>query len=204
VHRVLMSADEVAHSPIEMTAEERASWASEVLFVGTWMPERGPFLVRLLELGVPLTIYGDRWRKAPEWRTLRAAWRGPGLTGGDDYRKAIQCAKVCLGLLSKGNRDQSTTRSAEIPMLGRVLCAERTPDHLAMYIEGEEAEFWDTPEECAHKCRLLLSDEARRERIAVRGRRRCLKNGPLNERILEEILHWAVGAWQCSEEAQLV
>ena len=64
VLRVYMSADEVAHAPRELTLEDRAKWASEVAFIGTWMPERGPFLARLAERGVPLAIYGDRCSKA--------------------------------------------------------------------------------------------------------------------------------------------
>jgi spore maturation protein CgeB len=188
VYRVWMSADEVAHAPLDLSSEERLAWASDVVFVGTWMPERGPFLARLLELGVPLAIFGNRWSKAPEWAKLRPAVKGAWLDSSASYRKAILGAKVCLGLLSKGNRDQSTTRSFEIPFAGRALCAERTAEHLSLYVEGQEAEFWNTPEECAEKCRMLLADDRRREEMAERGRQRCIRNGTLNERILEGML----------------
>lgn len=192
VLRVFMSADEVAHTPIAMTADERVQWASDVIFIGTWMPERGPFLIRLLELGVPLTIYGNRWNKAREWNVLKDTWAGPGLDG-KDYVKAIQCAKVCLGLLSKGNRDEHTQRSVEIPYTGGVLCAERTKEHLYMYDEDKEAVFWSTPEECATKCKRLLGDDNLRIRIARAGQARCEKNGFLNERVVADILGTALG-----------
>ena len=129
VRRVYMSADEIAHSPRQINGDDQRTWGSEVGFVGTWMPERGPLMVRLLQLGVPLSIRGNRWERAAEWSILRAAWRGAGLENEDEYAKAIQCAKVNLGLLSKGNRDLTTTRSFEIPYLGGVLCAERTAEH---------------------------------------------------------------------------
>src|SRR5205814_1486 len=119
-------------------------WQSEVLFVGTWMPERGPFLADLVKLGVPLAIYGTRWEKAREWKSLKSFWRG-GWIEGDDYARAIQCSRLCLGLLSKGNRDLHTTRSLEIPALGGVLCAERTDEHLALFREGLEAVYWSDP-----------------------------------------------------------
>ena len=138
VLRVYMSADEVAHAPLPLTPEDNAQWASEVSFIGTWLPERGPLLAKLLALGVPPKVYGDRWRKAKEWPILNRAWAGPGLQG-KDYVKGIQYAKVCLGLLSKGTRDLYTTRSVEIPYIGSVLCAERTFEHEAMYQEGKEA-----------------------------------------------------------------
>ena len=191
VMRVTMSADEIAHSPRNLNEEERTRLASDVLFVGTWMPERGPFLAKLVELGVPLSIYGNRWSKANEWPVLSSCWRGPGMPNEEQYSKLLQSAKVCIGLLSKGNRDLSTLRSFEIPLLGGVLCAERTTEHLALYRENEEAVFWDTPEECAEKCKQLLANPAWREQLSRNGRKRCLENGSINQPILERILRKA-------------
>jgi len=187
VIRVFMSADEIAHRPVVLTPEEEKRWASDVAFIGTWMPERGPFLARLMGLGVPLTIFGDRWQKAREWSFLKKAWRGPGLAG-DAYVKAIQAAKVCLGLLSKSSRDLHTSRSAEIPCIGSVLCAELTEEHIAMYRPDEEAVFWRSAAECAEKCFELLADESKLKGIAKAGHRRCLRSRYLNEPTAEKIL----------------
>ena len=188
VLRVHRSADEVAHSPRQVSDLDRQKWASEVLFVGTWMPERGPFMARLVELGVPLSIYGNRWNRAAEWQVLRPVWRGPGLEAEDDYSKAIQCAKVNLGLLSKQNRDLATTRSFEIPHLGGVFCAERTSEHTELYRENEDAVFWSSPEECATRCMQLLRDREHRRHLAASGRRRCLQNGTTNEKVMAKIV----------------
>jgi spore maturation protein CgeB len=189
VLRVFRSADEIAHKPRQVSDQDDRIWSSEVAFVGTWMPERGPFMARLVELGVPVSIYGDHWEKAREWDVLKSYWRGPGLTDADNYAKAIQCAKINLGLLSKGNRDDSTQRSFEIPHLGGVLCAERTAEHLALYEEDREAIFWDTPDECARKCAHVLKDHELRKRIGSKGRQRCLRNRTTNEMVLSELLH---------------
>ena len=127
--------DEIAHAPAQVSSPtDQLKWGSEVTFVGTWMPERGSFLARLVERGVPLTIWGDGWSKAKEWQMLRPHWRGPGLYDDDDYAMAVQCAKVCIGMLSKGNRDLCTTRSFEIPRLGGSCSAlSATSEHLALY-----------------------------------------------------------------------
>ena len=194
VLRVFMSADEIAHAPRQLTDDERRQWQSEVVFVGTAFPERGPFLADLVRLGVPLTIYGNRYQRLPQWPALRPHWR-PANTGSDtDYAKAISAAKVCLGLLSKGNRDEHTTRSMEIPSLGGLLCAERTPEHLALYEEDREAVFWSTSEECASKCLDLLSDAKRREAIATAGRQRYLRNPWRNMAVMETILNAATSS----------
>lgn len=187
VMHVYRAADELSHAPRQLTVQDHLQWDSEVLFLGTWMPERGPFLLSLIQQGVPLTIRGARWQKAPEWPLLKHYWKG-GSIAGDDYAKAIQCAKVNIGLLSKGNRDLHTTRSSEIPAIGSLFCAERTRDHLAMYQEGVEALFWKDANECAEMCKFALENEARRQTIAQAGRERLKKNGHYNERISEKII----------------
>jgi len=190
VLRVFMSADEL-DGPRVIIPEDRARFNHEVLFIGTWMPERGPFLAQLLEGSIPLSLYGDGWQKSLEWPTLQSAWQGPAIYG-DDYIKAIQMAKISLGLLSKGNRDWHTTRTFEIPYCGGLLCAERTSEHLQLYREGIEAVYWSDASECIEKCRELLKNDRMREEIAKKGRLRCLSNGIFNENVLKKILEAAL------------
>jgi spore maturation protein CgeB len=117
-------------------------------------------MAELVRPGLPLSIWGDRWQKAPEWPALAPHWRGPGQDDPEIYARIIQSAKISLGLLSKGNRDRHTTRSFEIPAIGGLLCAERTDEHCQSYKEGVEAVFWDDAEECIEQCRRLLKDDA--------------------------------------------
>ena len=74
VRLVVRCADEVAHAPRVLTEEDHRRWDSEVVFVGTYFPERGPFMVELIRLGVPLTIYGYRWQRAVQWSVLKEVW----------------------------------------------------------------------------------------------------------------------------------
>jgi hypothetical protein len=191
VLRVFRSADEVAHLTRALTDEEKARWASEVLFVGTAFPDRGAFFAELIRLEVPVTIYGNGWHSLKEWKVLQPCWKGPGLDDAYSYSTAILAAKVSLGLLSKENRDLHTTRSMEIPSLGGVFCAQRTREHVALYNEDEEAVFWSSPGECASKCKSLLSDESWRQSIARKGHERYLKNGWTNMHAVEMILNTA-------------
>jgi spore maturation protein CgeB len=188
VLHVFRSADEVAHQPIQLTDADRSNWGSQVVFVGTWMQERGAVMVRLIERGVPLSIWGDRWYKAKEWNLVKNAWRGPGLEN-EDYNKAIQSSKICLGLLSEANRDLHTTRSLEIPALGGLFCAKRTIEHEQMYLDGQEAIFWNDPDDCADKCLKLLQSPEKCKEIALNGHKRCLQNNLFNEPVLQKIIN---------------
>src|SRR5262249_50748210 len=79
--RVFMGYDEIGHAP--PGPDERSdAFRSEVAFVGTWMRGEGRdrFLADLVEAGVPISIWGNRWQKSPLWPQLQAHWRGPALT----------------------------------------------------------------------------------------------------------------------------
>lgn len=188
VIRVWMSYDEVAHRPPTLSPDERSAWASEVSFVGTWMPERGPFLAELARRGIPLSIWGDHWPKALEWPVLKNHHRGAGLRPAD-YVRAIACAKVSLGILSKGNRDLHTRRSVEIPFVGGLLCAERTPEHQQLYQDGHDAMLWADPAECALRCATLLEDDVLREKIRLAGMARVRTLHLGNEDICRQVLN---------------
>jgi hypothetical protein len=188
VVRVRMSADEIHHSPFDVGQGSGGDLDSEVSFIGTWFAERGPFLRELVKSGVPLSIWGANWEKAPEWADLRPYFRGHALDPDKGYREAIARSKISLGLLSKENRDTHTTRSIEIPAIGGLLCAERTDEHLAMYKEGVEAIFWNGAAECARRCLALLRDDRAREAIRLAGQQRALSSGYLNEAVIASIL----------------
>lgn len=187
VLRSWFSADEVAHSPPSLTPADMDRYGCDVAFVGTWMPERGPFMRALIERGVPLRIYGPRWHKDPDYARI-APFVHEGELKGDDYNKAIAAAKVSLALLSKGNRDLHTTRSMEIPAVGGMLCGERTSEHMQLYTEGQEAEFWNNADECADKCLALLSNDATRIKMAQAGHARCLANNNFNQHWLNQMI----------------
>ncbi len=187
VYRTWFSADEILHVPQTLTEDEKAKFRSPVSFVGTWMPERGPFMKVLIERGVPLTIFGPRWDKAPEYAAIKDHVR-LGNLNTSDYTKAVSACDIAIALLSKGNEDLHTTRSLEIPAIGALLCGERTSEHLELYKEGEEAVFWDTPEECADVCLKLLGNPEDMHRIAAAGKARAKINNYYNEAVLENML----------------
>lgn len=193
VHRVWFAADDPLRDPRHQPSDEaKKPYLSTIAFVGTWMPERGPFLLKLAQAGLPLRIFGPRWHKAPEYGALEP-FITLGALDSAAYDAAVAAADISIALLSKGNRDQHTTRSMEIPALGSLLCGERTPEHLALYDEGREALFWSDAQECIDHCRQLLADPDRRRRIAQAGRARALRNDHFNEPLMRAMLSLALG-----------
>jgi spore maturation protein CgeB len=186
VLRVWMTFDEIVHRPQTLSQAEVVALQSDIAFLGTWMPERGPILSALVKSGFDVAIWGNMWQRAPEWPALSRAWRGPALPN-TQYSKALQSTKVAIGLLSKGNRDLHTQRSVEVPAIGTLLCAERTEEHEQVY--GERgALLWQDNDECIDRCVRLLADDAARARVAERGQQRVrgyrLSNEPMVDAVL--------------------
>ena len=186
---VSRSYDEIAHLPFENTLEIPLKFKSDVAFIGTWMrnEKRDEFILKLIEHGINVSIWGDRWEKSKYWNKLKQNFKGKSL-GGRDYVAAIQGAKICLGMLSKGNRDQVTTRTFEIPYIGGFFCAERTYEHLKIYEDGVEAVFWDNAEECATICKQILLDNNLRNNIRIGGMKKVREIQVGNEHICKKIM----------------
>lgn len=190
VLRVWMGYDEVAHRPDGLAAPTEGDFTCDVAFIGRNFKgeSRDRLLVQLLESGLSIAIWGSNWNRSRYWRTLQPHFRGLNIIGMD-YVNAIRGARICLGLLSSGNRDQHTTRSMEIPYAGGLLCAQRTPEHDALYRDGVEACFWSNAAECVDVCKRLVSAPLVREGIRVAGTKRVVQNRVGNEDLARTMLN---------------
>jgi len=188
VLRVWMSFDEVAHRPLNPLAPVADAYRNDVVFIGRCMKGEGRDVLMhaLVEQGIKPAIWGDNWAGSALWPVVAPYWRGAALSG-QDYVDALRGAQICIGMLSKGNRDRHTTRTMEIPAAGGLLCAERTDEHLQLYAENEEAVFWDDANECAAHCKRLLADPTWASEIRQAGQRRLLANQVGNEDICRAV-----------------
>ena len=174
------------HRPMELTAEERRRFATDVGFVGTFERPRAEMIYRLAEAGVPVTVRGPGWRrfeKSHPLLTIRDEY-----LDAEDYPRAVNATRINLAFLFKGNRDRQTTRSTEIPACRAFMLAERTDEHERLFREGREAEFFGSFEELLEKCRHYQARGEERRNVAFAGYRRCVLEGYSNQARLGRVL----------------
>ena len=175
VHFVANAYDPDTHRPVPLTAERKKLLGAPVGFVGTFEEDRARSMQFLASQGVCVRVYGNDWQSFhPKTPNLRIEGHA---VYGDVYAEVLCACDINLCFLRKMNRDLQTQRSVEIPACGAFMLAERTDEHLDLFKEGAEAEFFASDEELVEKVRYYLDHSEQRQRIAAAGRERCLRSG---------------------------
>ena len=68
--------------------------------------------------------------------------------------------------------------------------AQRTPELKRIFKEDEEAIFWSTTPELIGKVKFLLANEQQRQKIAIAGRQRVIKDNHDEYGRAREIIDW--------------
>jgi hypothetical protein len=181
--------DPALHRPMALSPDERAHFAAEVGFVGSFERDRAEMVHRLAEAGVPVTVRGPGWSRFEKTHPLLRVHDE--YLNAEDYPRAVNATRINLAFLCKVNRDRQTTRSAEIPACRAFMLAERTDEHARLYREGREAEFFGSFDELLAKCRHYLAHEDERRNVAIAGYRRCVLGGYSNSARLARVLEHA-------------
>lgn len=176
--------DRYVHRPIPLSMEDIHMYGADVGFVGNFEQDRVAKLAHLAEKGFHVRVWGNGW-KSMKGRNTNLMIEGRPIYG-ENYVKAICATRINMCFLRKLNRDLQTDRTMEIPACGAFMLGERTDEHRRLFVEGAEAEFFDSNEEMVFKVKRYLADEKRRQSIADNARRRCLESGySHHERLLE-------------------
>ncbi|MCL7988649.1 glycosyltransferase [Sphingobacterium sp. lm-10] len=173
------------HYPRDLSKEELDRLGGDVGFIGIWEQERCDSILFLAKNGIKVKVYGGgKWQEYNNIENLEIL---PAVYS-EDYSKALQAFKISLCFLRKINADLQTSRSMEIPACGGFMLAERTSEHLELFSEGLEAEFFSSNSELLQKCRYYLQHENERKQIAIGGVARCETSGYSNRDAVKRML----------------
>ena len=162
------------HFPIRDTAKDL-----DVSFIGHWENDnRTDHIAAILrESAIRFGLWGTYWLASPIAARLQERFGSIRPLGSPEYNLAINRSRISLVFLSVLNNDTYTRRCFEIPAAGGFMLAPHTEDLASLFQEGEEAEYFRSPDEMLDKIRFYLNHETARARIAQAGRQRLLRDG---------------------------
>lgn len=188
VQLVHQSYDEECLQPRQLSNADRRRLGSEVCFIGQYTAHYARLLKAAGGTGAEIRLWGPNWRR----RLWRHRWAEPIFAGdglwGEDYAIALNAADIGLCFLSKRYPETTTTRSFEIPGCGTFMLAERTEEHLELFAEGVEAEYFGSAAELVDKIRFYLRNPGPRNKIAQAGHLRCTRSGHGNHARMKSLL----------------
>lgn len=178
------------HRPLRAEEVGPEYEAFDCVFVGTFERDRALSLRRLADSGLTVLIHGNAaGRLSGGWSELAH----PNITlrpaaNDTDYTLAIHRGKVALAFLRKLNRDEITTRSIEIPAMGRAMLAERTAEHSEHFEEGQEYVAFEGDDELVRQAHILVADKDKRESVGRAGMLRCQRSHYDNDALVRRMV----------------
>ena len=182
------------HRPIAAEAVDRARYACDVSYIGTWSPKKERLLgaVAAQRPDLRLRIWGEQWDRATSPDVRRGI--GGHEVAGEEYVHAISASKINLGILSEQRTgasagDQITSRTFHIPACAGFMLHERTEELLSIFREGHDVACFGDETELLASIGRYVDDEPARLRIALAGRRIVEHAHSWDHRIREILAH---------------
>jgi glycosyltransferase involved in cell wall biosynthesis len=157
---------------VELTAEERVRYASDLGFVGNHRPERERDVLRMLDAGLRVKVWGlpASWGKwAARKDRLSEYFQGEPLTG-KELVKALRGAVLAVNMIDPTNYPAANMRFFETYAARATPLCSRCPEMEDVFREGESAFYFD-PDDLVDRAAALLKDRAAVRRVGEAGRR---------------------------------
>ncbi len=175
------------HRPVTVTSVQKQLFGGAVGFIGDFEKERAESLSFLGDNDIHVRVWGSNWHKCR--KNLKNVSLERKCLWGENYSLGLCAFDINLCFLRKINRDLQTQRSVEIPACGGFMLAERTQEHIQLFAEGREAEYFGSNLELVDKTKYYLKNSEERKKIASAGRKRCIKSGYSNHHRMGEMLN---------------
>ena len=168
-------------------SNEKTVYAHDVSFIGNADDKRRNVLT---EVGAALkgwkgnkAVYGLGWNQ-------QSAFQSYDSVQAEKYLNVMYATKVNLNILRPQNKGAHNMRTFEIPATGGFMLHEYSEEAAEFFVEGVEADFFRSAEDCADKIKYYSENDEERERIAAAGFARTQSSGYSYENVMEQLLEY--------------
>lgn len=161
----------------------RAEFRCDVVFVGSWRPEREMYIAALLmELpGISVKIWGADWKRRTHNPGILRAWQKRSLYGRE-FAQSIASAKVNLNIIDDSNYPAANMRFFEIPCAGGLQVCSSCPEMESDFKDGEMVFYCHSVSQLPHIVRTLLANDALRAQVACAAHEKVLREHTYDHR----------------------
>jgi spore maturation protein CgeB len=184
-HWLPVACDPDLHNPLELTTKEEMRYSNDVVFVGSYYPNRAELFEKLV--GFDFGIWGPGWEKLERKSKLRGCIKGSH-TPPSEWVKIYSASKIVLAVHYQDPEGrfpvyQASPRIFEALACGAFVLSDNQRDVFSLFNEGEHlARFMDTDDLIA-KITYYLEHPSEKGDIARRGREEALGNHTYVHRI---------------------
>jgi spore maturation protein CgeB len=166
------------HKPVEISADERSVYETDLAIVANPYPYRTVMLESLMEFR--MKFWGGDW---PLWlQSPIRQFHQKHYVAEEEKSRAFNAAKIVLNNLHFAEKSMNA-RSFEAAGCGAFQIMDRQPDLQDFFVPEEEVVTFDSLDELKTKIRFYLRHDSERERIARRGFERAHRDHTYERRL---------------------
>ena len=176
VEWVPLGFDPELHPPdAGLNGNSRFAGEYDVSFVGNHSAEREAVVLRLVESGFRVAVWGapTSWTRAANRAASKKYFKG-GPLYARDLSAAVKAAPVSLNPVASSNYPAANMRFFEILGSGGVPLSARCPEMESEFPDREACFYYDDIESIAGVLSSILKDAASRQRVVQNGQSRIL------------------------------
>lgn len=184
-HWLPFACDPDYHHPVELTPDEKVKYSRDIVFVGSFYPNRKEVLEGISDMNV--AVCGPYWDRLDKNSPLL----GKTMSSKVNYTEWVNiysAAKVVLVIHYNDGRtpcDQASPKLYEAMACGSFVLVDGQKDARALFEDKKHVVFFEGKDDLRKKIRYYLDEPDEREAIAREGRREVLEKHTYKHRIRE-------------------
>lgn len=188
-HWLPFACDPHIHKPIQLSPEEKQKYGNDIIFVGSFYPNRVNVLEELTDFD--LGIWGPGWQKIPSSSPLKKHVRRSGGIKPDEWVKIYSSCKIAVMIHYQDGEIpcyQASPRVYETLSCKCFLIADNQRDAASLFDDGTHLVIFKDIRELREKIKHYLEHPEEREKLVEAGYREVTEKHTYYHRI-KKMLH---------------
>jgi spore maturation protein CgeB len=181
------------HHPASLTPEERKVWGREVVFVGSYYPNRWEILRKLTDFD--LGIWGPGWRRVINEKN--GNYIRDVQIGYEDWIRVYSASKIVVIIHFQDGRSpcyQASPKVYEALACRSFVMVDQQRDVLSLFQSGQHLVTFSDVDDLREKLHHYLRHDQQRASIASEGCREVLEKHTYRHRVLRMLDHIGIGS----------